>query len=437
MRWRTPPACSPARTHELERLNVSLINQERETQAKTAALVALEEEMRLQAEQDNAAKSKFLAEAAHDLRQPMQALANLLEAAQRALAALDPGQSMEHIVLAQEAARLARTSFNAVLDISRLESGFVHPEYAIFEVHHLIDEVLASLGATAESRPVWLRLHRSRVGRVFVRSDRHLLGRAVLNLVANSIKYADPAKRARPQVVVGVVALADRVRLEVVDNGVGIARDKWREVFKPFVQLDNPERDRNRGVGLGLSIVKAIVDLLEGHRIELRSAESRGTRISLTLPAARSPVEQSATDMFATKGETEAAVRRDLDGLYVVYVEDDTLVRRSTAAVFASYGVLYEAVASFAELESLVADIERTPDVLVSDYRLAGGRTALDAIALARRAMGAEIPAIVVSGETVSLADGESHADVAFLKKPVSPTVLLDAIASAATRQVE
>ena len=197
---------------------------------------------------------------------------------------------------------------------------------------------------------------------VLVRSDRHLLGRVVANLVSNAIKYSDPGKDGRCGVVVGIVCLPNRVRVDVVDNGVGIAEPDWGRVFSPFVQLANPERDREKGVGLGLSIVNAIVILLAGHRLDMRSWEGKGTRFSLELPYGdRQPQPALRAELRQPAGVL------DLSGLYVFYVEDDGLVRRSTAALLDALGIRYELFASFEALEAALPEIERDPDLLISD----------------------------------------------------------------------
>ena len=139
-------------------------------------------------------------------------------------------------------------------------------------------------------------------------------------------------------------------------------------MFDPFVQLRNAERDREKGVGLGLSIVAAIVPLLPGHRIDMRSRLGRGTRFSIDLPYAL-----AATAIEARSDPLSRATAADLGGLYVLYVEDDRLVRESAAALFDAIGMRYETFASLAELETALPGFEREPDVLITDYRLPTG----------------------------------------------------------------
>ena len=322
---------------------------QRETRAKTSALVKAKDELRALAEQQNIAKSKFLAHAAHDLRQPMQALTNLLGAARHALGQGDAAKADEVLALAQDASRLTRTSFNAVLDISRLELGFVEAELGDVDLPALVEEAAALCRADAEERGVELRLRWRRERPIVVRSDRHLLGRVIGNLLANAVKYSDPgkAKSGGAAVVVGIVRLPSRVRIDIVDNGVGIAEGDWARVFRPFVQLGNDERDREKGVGLGLSIVSAIIPLLGEHRLDMRSPSGQGDALLARTALWRAAPDPALREVTAVPGAI------DISGLYVLYVEDDALVRRlGRWRCSRRCGLRYEAYGSVAELEA-------------------------------------------------------------------------------------
>ncbi len=407
------------RERQLSEKNARLAASRRDIRVKTSALVKAKDELRSLAERQNEAKSKFLADAAHDLRQPMQALTNLLGAARHALEAGDVPKCDGLLAMAQDASRLTRTSFNAVLDISRLESGFVEAEYSTFDLPPLIEEVAAPFLATAAERGIEMRLRWDRRRRIPVRSDRHLLGRVISNLLSNAVKYSDPAKAGRSAVILGIVCLPSRLRIDVVDNGVGIAEADWAKVFSPFVQLGNQERDRDKGVGLGLSIVNAIVPLLGEHRLDMRSREGVGTRFSLELPYGDAPEAELRVEVTRPPGPV------DLSGLYAFYVEDDPLVRASTIALFDALGVRHEAFGSLAELEAALPGVERDPDLLVSDYRLPDGRTAEDVVRAVERAFGAAPPLLVITGEMVSFGEGPWLGTGRILRKPVSPDALV------------
>jgi signal transduction histidine kinase/CheY-like chemotaxis protein len=415
-----------ARERELEALNEALRESERDTQAKTAALVKAKDALRALAERQNVAKSKFLADAAHDLRQPMQALTTLLAASRHALGQGDPAKSAELLGLADEASRATRSTLNAVLEISRLETGFVSADYSCFDLGVLVDEAIAPCRAFAAERGVEIRVRRPAAGPVWTKSDRHLLARVIGNLVSNAVKYSDPAK-PRPAVVIGIVALANRVRIDVVDNGLGIAEKDWPKVFQPFVQLRNPERDREKGVGLGLSIVQAIVPLLAEHRLDMRSRPGKGTRFSLEVPRIEAPADAGAALPLIVATPTP-----DLSGTYILYVEDDALVRRATSALFEANGILHEPYGSYAELVAALPGLERTPDLVVTDYRLPEGRTARDVVKAVSAAFDGPLPLLVVTGEMGPIAGGRWIGAGRVLRKPVAPETLIAEISALA-----
>jgi signal transduction histidine kinase/CheY-like chemotaxis protein len=412
---------------QLEELNGALEDSKRDTEVKTAALVTMKEEARLAAEQANLNKSKFLADAAHDLRQPMQALSNLLEAAQHALLRQDHDNSGKLLASAQTALRVARSSFNAILDISRLESGFVHAEYTAFQVDAFVAEVIAPLRVAAEERGVALRT-RFGTAKMIVRSDRQLLARVLTNIIGNAIKYSDPSK-PEAVVVVGIVGLPNRARIDIIDNGMGIPLQHWEDVFQPFFQLGNVERDRDKGLGLGLSIVKSIMHLLKEHRIDMRSTEGKGTRFSLDIP------RTDDVGVLSTKEPVQGDSLADVSGLYVIYVEDDALVRASMEALFQEYSILYESVRSMPELKARLPLMERLPDLVITDQRLPDGWTAMNVIETVFAHFEAEVPVVIVTAEvTTSLA---AHSGAKLLSKPVAPETLLAAIAASCRTQPE
>ena len=411
-----------ARERELETLNQALRDSERDTQTKTAALIKVKDELRALAERQNLAKSKFLADAAHDLRQPMQALTSLLAASRHALDRGDSAKSAELLALSEDASRAARGTLGAVLEISRLETGYVSADYSCFDVAALVEEAVAPCRSAAEERGVEMRV-RGRPGLV-IRSDRHLLARVIGNLVSNAIKYSDAAKPRRA-VVIGLVSLAGRVRIDIVDNGIGIAERDWPTVFQPFVQLANPERDREKGVGLGLSIVGAIMPLLSEHRLDMRSRKGKGTRFSLEVPLAEAG--ETAAAPAASAGDSP-----DVAGTYVLYVEDDALVRRATAAFFDSCEILYEAYGSYGELEAALPTLERSPDIIITDYRLPDGRTAEDVARAAARAFDGPLPMLVVTGEMGGIGEEAWLGPGRVLRKPVAPETLVAEISALA-----
>jgi two-component system, sensor histidine kinase len=215
----------------------------------------------------------------------------------------------------------------------------------------------------------------------------------------------------------------------VVDNGKGIPQSELKNVFKPFHQLENPERDREKGLGLGLAIVNAILALLKEHRLETASVEGKWTRFSIEIPRAESVLADSYADSAPRTAETEG-----LSGLYVVLVENDSLLRKSTSALLEQNGALCEVAQSLEEFVDLLAQLEREPDVILTDYRLPNERTAVDVVRAVTYTLGTHVPTVVFTGEVADMEVHEELRGKTVLRKPVSPRNLIDEISRAAPK---
>ena len=391
------------------------------------ALLQSKEEQRRIATEANHNKSKFLASAAHDLRQPMFGLGLALEGLRHAIVAGDACETQRLLALSQRSARVMASSFDAVLELSKLESGFVAPQLTQFDLVDLIDEVKVALGDYARSKRCRLRIRAPPAQRVMVHSDRLWLGLVIKNLVSNGIKYRRQAD-GRCTVLLGVVRLGNRVRLDVVDNGLGIPACEWTRIFEPFVQLDNPARDRDKGMGLGLSIVNAIVSLLDQHRLEFKSHVGHGTRFSIDVP--RAPCD-GADAPGSPPVPAPSAV--PLAGVYVLLVEDDALVRTAMEAMFIQWGMLVETADNLTALHATLDGLERFPDLVVTDYRLPDHATGADAINMVkeymtREAHGRTVPVLLITGEANCQELGAAAGAQAVLAKPAQPETLKCAI---------
>ncbi len=373
--------------------------------------------------QQNQNKSKFIADAAHDLRQPMQAISNLLEALRNAIARDDLQKSRSLIQLAQNATHVMRSSFNAILEVSRLESGLVKPEYSVFDLGEMIDEVITSMRPFADERQVKIRCQKKSGKHYFIQSDQNLLYRVIVNLVSNAIKYSKPDKKEAAIVVIRLVVFMKFCRLYVLDNGIGIAPSDQNNIFKAFYQVANQERDREKGLGLGLSIVSATIEMLTGHAMFMRSNLGHGTRFYLDLPRAEGlgPAPANKDNI-----STESSV--SLTGLYVIYVEDDLLVRTSTVELLTEFEIICEAFHSYEALLDNLAYIERMPDLILTDYLLANHWTGRDVIAALRKEFSHAIPAIIITGESKHLIPDDIVQTCTILTKPVSPHTLIEEI---------
>ncbi|MDR6775456.1 ATP-binding protein [Azospirillum sp. BE72] len=251
----------------IERANATLEQQVRE---RTAELHAAKSA----AEQAHRAKSRFLAHASHDLQQPLQAIGMFTGMLERQPQSAKAAALLTDLKAAQ---RSMRDLLNAILDISKLESGAVTPRLADLPLSPLLDQLEAEFAGLAEDKGLRLRAVPTNA---VVRSDPALLERIVRNLIGNAIRYTETGG-----VLVGCRTRGDRLWIEVYDTGRGIAEPDRRRIFEEFVQLDRPDRDRSEGIGLGLAIVERLARLLD-HPVSVRSVEGRGTVFAVGVPLA-------------------------------------------------------------------------------------------------------------------------------------------------------
>lgn len=417
--------------NDLQQMNEALLRRNAEVeQLKTdserhlRAVVDAQAMLRAEAEQRNRDKSTFLASAVHDLRQPLQAISNALHPATLAIQGDDRGKTTQLINLAQTAADTMRKQLSAILNLSRLESGLIRAELSIFELIGLINEVIAQQMQVAQENHVALRCDQVPDLQVYVRSDRAFIERILLNLIGNGIKYREPS-RHDAAVSVELALLPEQVRISVFDNGLGIDREHIASgaIFEPFFQANNPHPESEKGVGLGLSIVRAMVANLADHSIEVHSRLGKGSCFSLTLPISAPPLQEAARQIILSESPV------DLKHCYAILVEDDALVRQSTEAVLAAAGLRYESYDAYESFVAGVGELERIPDAVVSDFRLPNQRTAIEVIAYARQLF-PNIGCVVFSGE-VGLSEARaSLPDALLVGKPLPPNELLRAIAT-------
>lgn len=379
-----------------------------ERQRINEALVAAREE----AERANKAKSRFLATASHDLRQPLQTI-KLLNASMTRLAS-DPQLSdlLEH---QQQAIESTTRLLNALLDISRLESGAIEPQPADVPLLELCDELKAEFDSVARARGLILEL---RPLSVTIKTDKVLFLQLLQNLIGNALKYTDEG-------AVTVECTRDVGALVIVvrDTGIGIPPDKLERIFDEYYQVDTHGAKR-MGVGLGLAIVKEVARLLNV-KVRIASSVGRCTEVTVTVPAEF--ITESASGAMP---QAAAAAERALSQRTRIFlVEDNDGVRMATQLFLRLEGYDVRSAGSFAEAEQMLASLGPN-DVVVADYHLDTTHTGLEVLHLARERHAREIPGVVLSGDLPSLVRTVTSPIPAtrFLSKPVDTNALLQAI---------
>jgi CheY-like chemotaxis protein len=310
--------------------------------------------------------------------------------------------------------------FGALLDMSRLDTGALKPEFVSFRVDELLRQIEVEFAPLAREKGLAL---------VFVpcsltvKSDRRLLRRLLQNLVSNAVKYT-PAGG----VLVGCRRRRGRLRIDVWDTGLGIPQSKRREIFKEFHRLDQGAKVA-RGVGLGLSIVERIARVLD-HKIELNSTVGRGSRFSVDVPQA------AAVESLPAPRETKRMDTRRLAGTVILCIDNDLAILDGMETLLTGWGCRVFKAVDLPTAIATVAAIKIAPDGLLVDYHLDEGN-GIDAVAELRRRFGADLPAILITADRSPRVRAEAGAkDIEVLNKPLKPAALRALLAQYRVRRV-
>lgn len=377
-----------------------------------AIQVELAEAARRDAEAANRAKSTFLASASHDLRQPIHATGLFLSLLKNGK--LAPEQQ----VLASNAANALNASsqmLDALLDFSRVEAGVVVPHPQVFAFDDLVRQLETELGPLADEKRIVFRVHETGIHAL---ADQALVRLVLLNLISNAIRYTQ-----KGGVLVGARRRGQQLLAEVWDTGIGIAPDKLELIFEEFAQLGNPERDRVKGLGLGLAIARRMARLMDSD-IAVRSVPGRGSVFRFMLPlASRVQARPSRPERYLPMMSPEPA-----GDVHVIVLDDDQAIREGLAALLAQAGY---AVRTADTIEAALAWAAKDPpDVLICDYRLREGRDGTEAVRLIRDQQCRQVPALMITGDThpdrIAAAEQE---DMHILYKPVDPDRILESLA--------
>jgi signal transduction histidine kinase/CheY-like chemotaxis protein len=358
----------------------------------------------LELEMANRAKSRFLAVASHDLRQPMHALGLFSSR----LSSKPLPHDIRRLAQQIEASVVALGNLlDTLLDMSKLDAGAVAPEMADFPVSDILDRIEGSFRASALAKGLKFRVVHSSAS---VRSDPVLLERIVLNLVSNAVRYT-----ARGSIVVGCRRRNACIRIEVWDTGSGIPLDFQRDIFREFYQLPNPGRDGEKGMGLGLAIVDRLSRVLD-HPVRVESTPGRGSVFVVEVPLGKSRQTAARADAIG------AGIAR---GTLVALIDGNALARDGARGALEDWGCEVIAAVSLGEMLSRIAERGREPDIIISDYHLDGEETGIEAIEGVRAAYSAGIPGVLISGDTTpAVLQAAESSGYVLLSKPVRPMKL-------------
>jgi two-component system, sensor histidine kinase len=342
----------------------------------------LAEHARARAEEASRSKSLFFAAANHDLRQPLHSL-GLFASALRNGAVDDAGRRLIDQIL--QCTESLEQLFDNLLDISRLDAGQVEVKREMICADVVLDRLRGTFTVPAQEKGLKLSVRRSKA---MLYTDPTLLFRVLSNLVANALRYTEHGG-----IIVACRRRAGAVSIEVWDSGVGIPSEQHERIFEEFYQLNNPSRDRSRGLGLGLATVKRIGQLLD-HPLRLRSAAGRGSRFCLQVPLA----DPSRIQTVAVT--VEQKVPNLLGGKLILVIDDEESVRFGMQSLLESWGC--KCVTAMDSSEALGSIDGRVPDFIIADLRLRDEASGIDAIQELRSRLGAAIPAVLISGDTAT-----------------------------------
>ncbi|MBX3607030.1 MAG: hybrid sensor histidine kinase/response regulator [Piscinibacter sp.] len=376
------------------------------------------EEARREAEVANRAKTQFFTAASHDLRQPLHAMGLFAEALRQRTHEPEVANLVNSINASVDA---LEGLFSELLDITRIDSGGVQVDPQPVQIGDILRKLRLHFEPTAFEKGLALRL---RGGQHVVHADPLLVERILRNLVSNAIRYTNDGT-----VLVSARRRGGRVLLQVWDTGLGIRPEEQARIFEEFYQVPNTPAvaaHQRKGLGLGLAIVKRLADLMNAP-LTLRSTPGEGTVFTLELP----PGEKPRAAPAAVPGKGPLGLT--LHGRLIVVVEDEPAVRSGIEVLLQGWGADVAAFDSVAEATDWAGRSDPSqvrPSLLIADYRLESGRSGIDAIVALRERFGAALPAIVVTGSTMSTLDREAQEkDFHLLIKPVVPNKLRAMIA--------
>jgi len=355
------------------------------------------------AERANKAKSQFLAAASHDLRQPLHALGLFASALNERIKFPEARQLVDNI---NKSVAALEELFNSLLDISRLDAGVIQPKFQHFRIRELMGRLFTEFEAPAHLKGLDIQFEGADI---VAYSDPVLLETILRNLVSNAIRYTRIG-----EVKVTWLSEGTQICIQVRDTGVGISIEDREHIFQEFLQLNNPDRDRTKGFGLGLAIVRRLSSLLKS-TISVQSTVGSGSVFQLNVRVG------DETQISDNRSLLVQQLQNEPDMLILV-IDDDYPVQEAMTALLKTWGHEVIAVGS---LEEALKAIKRSPDAIIADYRLKNGRTGIEAVQSIHQIWGGEIPVLIVTGDsTLDLLQEAQSSGYPFMHKPVNAAKL-------------
>jgi PAS domain S-box-containing protein len=364
------------------------------------------------AERADRAKSRFLAAASHDLRQPLQAISMFVGALSRQI---DEPQCQDIIESVRGSLKATNELLDALLDISRLDAGVIVPQPQSFAVQDLLEQLETNCAGLIAEKGLGLRMPACSE---FVWTDPLILGRILQNLLSNAIRYTEHGR-----ILIGCRRRGGRLAIEVWDTGIGISEDHLDVIFEEFSQIGNPERDSTRGLGLGLAIVRRQAELLN-IPVSTRSVLGRGSVFRVEVPLATAAPHDAGLPTTPAAGS--------LDGLLIMAIDDEPTQLEAIRSFLKALRCTVITASSAEEAAAQLAIAGRPADAVIADYRLRDEETGVAAIMRVREATGITSPGILLTGDTEPGRLREAEASgFCLLHKPVDPDELAEKIMEA------
>ena len=365
-----------------------------------------------QAEQANLGKSRFLAAASHDLRQPLQTISLLHEILAKKV---KDETTLSLVGRLDETVSTMSSMLDTLLDINQLEAGIVRREMVDFPINAVLEHLRTQFPFHAAANRLGWRVVPSSLS---VHSDPRLLEQMIRNLLSNAVKYTNTGK-----ILLGCRRRGDKLRIEVWDTGIGVPEEQLEAIFEEFHQLDNPARERSKGLGLGLAIVERLADLL-GHTVDVRSRPGKGSVFAVEVPLGEDVSPSPRLD----RGEVrESAHQRGA----ILVVEDDRSVREMLALLLEEEGHRTTTAEDGRKALELAARRAIRPDLVIVDYNLPKGLNGLQVVAGLRQTLNYEVPAVILTGDISTDTLREiAHGGHLHLNKPVKAKELTGLIQS-------